>query len=88
MFMTLNLTTTKEKNVPEPNVLSSANLIPILVRLYLLMAESKGAKSKPNSISPEIDKDKRIQELEDENRQLKLQISALKKELERIQTSN
>ena len=49
---------------------------------------NKGAKSKPNSISPEIDKDKRIQELEDENRQLKLQISALKKELERIQTSN
>ena len=29
----------KEKNVPEPNVLSSVNLIPILVRLYLLMAE-------------------------------------------------
>lgn len=49
---------------------------------------NKGAKSKPNSISPEIDKDKRIQELEYENRQLKLQISALKKELERIQTSN
>ena len=39
MFMTLNLTKKKEKNVPEPNVLSSANLIPILVRLYLLMAE-------------------------------------------------
>ena len=49
---------------------------------------NKGAKSKPNSISPESDKDKRIQELEYENRQLKLQISALKKELERIQTSN
>lgn len=29
----------KEKNVSEPNVLSSVNLIPILVRLYLLMAE-------------------------------------------------
>ena len=39
MFMTLNLTTTKKKNDPEPNVLSSVNLIPILVRLYLLMAE-------------------------------------------------
>ena len=49
---------------------------------------NKGAKSKPDSISPEINKDKRIQELEDENRQLKLQISALKKELERIQNSN
>ena len=46
---------------------------------------NKGAKSKtaPSS-SPEIDRDKRIQKLEDENRQLKLQISALKKEIERI----
>ena len=49
---------------------------------------NKGAKSKPDSVSPEINKDKRILELEDENRQLKLQISALKKELERIQNSN
>lgn len=49
---------------------------------------NKGAKSKPDSVSPEINKDKRIQELVDENRQLKLQISALKKELERIQNSN
>ncbi len=46
---------------------------------------NKGAKSKPSSTpTPEIEKDKRIQELEDENRQLKLQISALKKEMERI----
>lgn len=49
---------------------------------------NKGAKSKPDSVSQEINKDKRIQELEDENRQLKLQISALKKELDRIRTSN
>lgn len=49
---------------------------------------NKGAKSKPDTISPEIDKDKRIQELENENRQLKLQIFALKKEIERIQNSN
>lgn len=49
---------------------------------------NKGSKSKPTaSSSPEIDKDKRIQELEDENRQLKLQISALKKEIERITNS-
>lgn len=48
---------------------------------------NKGAKSKPSSYS-EIDKDKRIQELEDENRQLHLQISALKKEIERISHSN
>ena len=49
---------------------------------------NKGAKSKSNSISPEIDKDKRIKELEDENRQLKLQISALKKEFNRIRANN
>ena len=44
---------------------------------------NKCAKTKPIS-SPDIDKDKRIQELEDENRQLKLQINALMKDLERI----
>ena len=49
---------------------------------------NKGAKSKPETPSPEVDKDKRIQELEDENRQLKLQINALKKELERISRCN
>ena len=45
---------------------------------------NKGAKSKPCNSSPDIDKDKRIQELEDENRQLRLQITALKKELTRL----
>lgn len=48
---------------------------------------NKGARSKPTGSSPEIDKDKRILELEDENRQLRLQISALKKELHRINSS-
>lgn len=49
---------------------------------------NKRAKSKPVSTSiSEADKDKRIQELEDENRQLKLQISALKKEIDRINKS-
>ena len=48
---------------------------------------NKGARSKPKVSSPEVDKDKRILELEDENRQLKLQISALKKELDRINRS-
>ena len=48
---------------------------------------NKGAKSKPaQPASPDIDKDKRILELENENRQLKLQISALKKELERVKS--
>ena len=45
---------------------------------------NKGAKTKPQTSSPDIDKDKRIRELEDENRQLVLQINALKKELSRI----
>lgn len=49
---------------------------------------NKGAKSKTNTVSPELDRDKRIQELEDENRQLKFQISAFKKEIERIQAFN
>ena len=48
---------------------------------------NKGARSKTKVSSPEIDKDKRILELEDENRQLRLQISALKKELDRINSS-
>ena len=48
---------------------------------------NKGAKSKPESPSPEINQEKRIQGLEDENRQLKLQITALKRELERIRTT-
>ena len=48
---------------------------------------NKGAKSKPDSSSPEVNRDKRIQELEDENRQLKLQITALKKELNRSNSS-
>ena len=46
---------------------------------------NKGAKKK--SVSPEIKKDKRILELEEENRQLKLQIDALKKEIVRIKAS-
>lgn len=46
---------------------------------------NKGARSRPTaSVSQQMDKDRRIQELENENRQLKLQISALKKELDRI----
>jgi hypothetical protein len=48
---------------------------------------NKGAKAKSETVSPNIDKDKRIQELEDVNRQLKLQLSALKKEIDRIQSS-
>ena len=49
---------------------------------------NKGARSKPKQLSPEIDMQKRIQELEDENRQLILQINALKKELARINSKS
>ena len=45
---------------------------------------NKGAKSQKPAVSPELDKDKHIRELEDEVRQLRLQIRALQKELERI----
>ena len=45
---------------------------------------NKGARSLANAVSPDANAAARIQELEDENRQLKLQVSALKKELERI----
>ena len=48
---------------------------------------NKGAKSKKPAASPELDKDKLIRELEDEVRQLRLQIRALQKELERINGS-
>ena len=48
---------------------------------------NKGAKAKSETVPPNMDKDKRIQELEDVNRQLKLQLSALKKEIDRIQSS-
>ncbi len=49
---------------------------------------NKGARSKPKQLSSEIDMQKRIQELEDENRQLILQINALKKELARINSKS
>ena len=45
---------------------------------------NKGAKSKGKAVPDKVGKDKRILELEDENRQLKLQIDALKKELSRL----
>lgn len=45
---------------------------------------NKAAKAKKDQPAPPADKDRRIFELEDENRQLKLQVAALKKELERL----
>ena len=48
---------------------------------------NKGSKSKSVTPSPDADKDKLIRRLEDENRQLKLQIVALKKEINRIKSN-
>ena len=45
---------------------------------------NKGARSATRTSPPVIDKDKRIRELEDEVRQLNLQVTALKIELARI----
>ena len=44
-------------------------------------------KDMKKTVSPDIEKDKRILELEEENRQLKIQIEALKKEIVRIKAS-
>ena len=74
----------KEKNCSRANLTLIGKLDPETGEIIPTDGRNKGAKSKPKSSSPELDKDKRIQELEDENRQLKLQIIALKKELDRI----
>lgn len=49
---------------------------------------NKGARAKldPELSSPELDKDKRIKELENENQQLLLQVAALKKEVDRLRS--
>lgn len=78
----------KEKKCSRAKRTLIGKINPVTGEMIPTDGRNKGAKSKPNSISPEIDKDKRIKELEDENRQLKLQISALKKELVRIRTNN
>ena len=88
MFTTLNLTMIKKKKCSRAKRTLIGKIDPDTGEMIPTDGRNKGAKSKPNTVSPEVDKDKRIQELEDENRQLKLQISALKKEIERIQNSN
>jgi len=49
---------------------------------------NKGAKSLSEAVLSNDSSASRISELEDENRQLRLQISALKKELERIKKTS
>lgn len=48
---------------------------------------NKGAKTPSRDVAKAENPLDRIRELEDENRQLKLQVSALKKELERVRKS-
>lgn len=45
---------------------------------------NKGAKSTARRVAPNVNKDRHIQELEEENRQLRLQVSAMRRELERM----
>ena len=78
----------KEKKCSKANRTLIGKLDPETGEIIPTDGRNKGAKSKPDSSSPEVNRDKRIQELEDENRQLKLQITALKKELNRINSSN
>ena len=49
---------------------------------------NKGARSKRKKIPPETDEDKRIRELEVENRQFNLRIAALSKEPDCINKQN
>ena len=49
---------------------------------------NKRAKSPPEVTSSDECNTERIRKLEDENRQLRLQISALKKELERVKNTS
>ena len=74
----------KEKKCPRAKRTLIGKLDPETGEIIPTDGRNKKAKAKTVSASPDIDKNKRIQELEDENRQLRLQISALKKELDRI----
>lgn len=49
---------------------------------------NKGALTASKTVPSDMANADRIRELEDENRQLRLQVSALKKELERIKKSS
>ena len=53
----------------------------------IIPTDGRNKKAKTASSAPVVqDKDQRIIELEDENRQLKLQLAAIKKELERLKS--
>ena len=50
----------------------------------IVPTDGRNKRKKTESVDPEIDKNKLISELQDENRQLKLQVNALEKEINRL----
>ena len=86
--MSVYLDYDKEKKCSRAKRVLIGKLDPDSGQIIPTDGRNKGARSKPKQLSPEIDMQKRIQELEDENRQLILQINALKKELARINSKS
>ena len=74
----------KEKKCSRAKRILIGKLDPDTGEIIPTDGRNKGSKSKDKAVPDKADKDKRILELEDENRQLKLQINALKKELCRL----
>lgn len=77
----------KEKKCSRAKRTLIGKLDPVTGEMIPTDGRNKGARSKKVPLSPEIDKDNRVRELEDEVRQLRLQISALQKELDRVRAS-
>lgn len=75
----------KEKKCSRAKRTLIGKIDPVSGEMIPTDGRNRGARAKPVTPDPDADKDKRIQELENENHQLLLQISALKKELSRIQ---
>lgn len=54
----------------------------------IVPTDGRNKRKKDKDIPVAVDKDKLISQLQDENRQLKLQVSALEKELNRLNKAN
>jgi hypothetical protein len=54
----------------------------------IVPTDGRNKRKKDKDIPAAVDKDKLISQLQDENRQLKLQVSALEKELNRLNKAN
>ena len=50
----------------------------------IVPTDGRNKRSKASKAAPAIDKDKLIEQLQDENRQLRLQVTALEKEIARL----